>query len=97
MALAYKAVGKEKRSWLLLSFQRVSPGDTEFQQAQQQAKVTLPGRPYRFEMFSKGKFTDAPGNFRRRRVKITNRRILFVDPEHRLILMKVQNGRWAKA
>jgi len=97
MALAYKAVGREKRSWLLLSFQRVSPGDPNFQQAQQEAKITLPGRPYRFEMFSKGKFKDAPGNFRRCRVKITNRRTLFVDPENRIVLMKVQNGRWAKA
>lgn len=97
MALAYKAVGKKRKSWLLLSFERVSPGETEFQQAQQEAKANLPGRPYRFEMFSNGKVTVSPTNFRRRRIKITNRRTLFVDPENRLVLMKAQNGKWTKA
>jgi hypothetical protein len=96
MALAYEAVGKSKEDWLLLSFQRVTPGDVEAQQAQQQAKVTLPGRSYRFEMFSKGSFTTPANNFRRRRVKITNRRTLFVDPENKRVVMKVQNGPWVK-
>lgn len=95
-ALAYKAVGKSKEDWLLLSFQRVTPGDAELLQAQQQAKITLPGRSYRFELFSNGKFTVPQNNFRRRRIKITNRRTLFVDPENRLVLIKVQNGPWAK-
>jgi hypothetical protein len=96
MALAYKAVGKTKDAWLLLSFLRVTPGDTELLQAQKQAKVTLPGRSYRFELFSNGNFTTPANNFRRRRVKITNRRTLFVDPDNRLVLMKVQNGPWVK-
>jgi hypothetical protein len=96
MALAYKVVGKKKNDWLLLSFQRVTPGDTELLQAQQQAKVTLPGRSYRFELFSKGKFTVPANNFRRRRVKITNLRTLFVDPENRIVLLKVHNGQWVK-
>lgn len=97
MALAYRAVGGDKQSWLLLSFQRVTPGDTEFQAAQQQAQRTLPGRVYRFEMFSNGEFKDSPDGFSRRRVKITNRRTLFVDPENRLALIKVLNGPWQKA
>ena len=96
MQLAYKAVKGSKQSWLLLSFTRVSPGDTEFQGAQQQAQLTLPGRVYRFEMFSNGVFKDSPDDFRRRRIKITNRRTLFVDPENRLTLIKVLNGAWQK-
>ncbi|MDT4965739.1 MAG: hypothetical protein QOJ64_476 [Acidobacteriota bacterium] len=96
MALAYKAVRKKKSDWLLISFQRVTPGDTEFQQAQQQAKATLPGRPYRFEMCSTGELQEAPNNFRRRRIKVTNRRTLFVDPDNRIVLLKVLNEKWAR-
>lgn len=97
MALAYRAVGKKKENWLLLSFQRVTPGDAELQGAQQQARVTMPGRSYRFEMFSNGKFMVPKNDFRRRRVKITNRRTLFVDPENGLVLLKRQDGSWVKA
>ena len=97
MSLAYKAVGGAKQDWLLLSFSRVTPGDAEFQTAQQQAQLTLHGRVYRFEMFSNGAFSVPQTDFRRRRIRITNRRTLFVDPENRLALIKVQNGPWKKA
>ena len=77
--------------WFLLSFQRVSPGDPELQQAQIDASTVLPGVTYRFDIFR----IDPPNSsqpsltsFRRKLLPVHDRRLLFVDPEHRLVLLR---------
>lgn len=100
MEVVYRALGLSKDKWLLLSFRRVTPGDQELLLAQQQAQATLPNKVYRFEVFRNGPFT-TPQDFRKRRIKITDRRILFAgpnrnNPENSRVLMKKENGNFVK-
>lgn len=102
MEVVYRALGLEKRDWLILSFRRATPGEQELVQAQQQSHTTLPGKVYRFEVFRNGTFTTPQADFRKRRIKIRDRRILFAEPdrsnpENSRVLMKKQNGPFAKA
>jgi hypothetical protein len=102
MEVVYRAIGLKKDNWLILSFRRVTPGDQELLQAQQQSHTTLPGKVYRFEVFRNGTFTTPQENFRKRRIKISDRRILFAgpdrnNPENSRVLMKKQNGPFVKA
>jgi hypothetical protein len=95
-------VGLNKTNWLTLSFRRVTPGDAELVEAQQQAQTTLSRQVYRFELFRNGNFTASPTDIRKRRVKISDLRILFAgpdigDPENTRVLMKKQNEKFIKA
>lgn len=101
MVFVYSAVGLNKTDWLVLSFRRVTPGDAELVQAQQQAQTTLSRQVYRFELFRKGSFVTSPADFHKRRVKITDLRILFAgpdinDPEKTRVLMKKENGKFIR-
>jgi hypothetical protein len=102
MAVTYRALGLGKDKWLVLSFRRVTPGDQELVQAQQQSKTTLPGKVYRIEVFRNGTFTTPQADFRKRRIKITDHRILFAGPDRNntqnsRVLMKKQNGSFIRA
>jgi hypothetical protein len=102
MEVVYRAIRLKKDDWLVLSFRRVTPGDQELLQAQQESQTTLPGKVYRFEVFRNGTFTTPTEDFRKRRIKITDHRILFAgpdrtNPENSRVLMKKQNGPFTKA
>jgi hypothetical protein len=102
MAVVYSAISLEKENWLILSFRRVTPGDQELLQAQLESKTTLSGKAYRFEVFRNGTFTTPPEDFRKRRIKIKDRRVLFAgpdrdNPQNSRVLMKKQNGRFVRA
>jgi hypothetical protein len=96
MALAYRMLGAKKTDWIVLSFRRVNPGAPELIAAQTQAQLTLPGRVYRFEVFSNPHTTPTvPGTqFRKRRIKITGRTTLFVDADNRRVLSKAGAAAW---
>jgi hypothetical protein len=100
MEVVYRALGPDKQQWLILSFRRVTPGDQELVLAQQQSQTTLPGKVYRFEVFRNGPLT-TPQDFRKRRIKITDHRILFAgpdrnNPENSRVLMKKENDKFVK-
>lgn len=102
MAVVYRAIRLKKEDWLILSFRRVSPGDEELLQAQQQSRTTLSGKVYRFEVFRNGTFTTSQEDFRKRRIKISDRRVLFAgpdrnNPDNSRVLMQKQNGPFVKA
>ena len=102
MEVVYRAIRLRKQDWLILSFRRVSPGDQELLQAQQQSHTTLSGKVYRFEVFRNGTFTTPQEDFRKRRIKISDRRVLFAgpnrnNPDNSRVLMKKQNGPFVKA
>lgn len=102
MELVYRAIRLRKQDWLILSFRRVSPGDQELLQAQQQSHTTLSGKVYRFEVFRNGTFTTSQEDFRKRRIKISDHRVLFAgpdrnNPDNSRVLMKKQNGPFVKA
>ncbi len=94
MALVYKTLGGKKADWIVLSFRTVAAGNDELQQAQQQAKMILPGPTYRFEVFAKSKPFIPGQQFRKRRIKITRRVTLFADPHNRRVLSKGSSGTW---
>jgi hypothetical protein len=97
----------ERQFWKLLSFQITPRGTPELQQAQMEAGIVLPGLEiYRLVLFpvavtAKGKPTNGPvvaaPNFTRKRIMITTKFFLFVDPAQRLVLVKQQDDpRWRK-
>jgi len=101
MEVVYRALRLKKDDWLILSFRRVTPGDLELLQAEEQSQ-TLPGKVYRFEVFSNGTFTTPKTDFRKRRIKIKDRRVLFAapdrnNPENSRVLMQKQNAKFVKA
>jgi len=101
IATVYRTLGLQKSDWLVLSFQRVTAGDPELLQAQQQAQTTLPGDVYRFEVFRNGTPTTPQNDFRKRWIKIKDPRILFVAPDvvapgHSRVLVKKQNSSWVR-
>jgi hypothetical protein len=84
--------------WKLLSFQVAPRGIPELQQAQLDAQTVLPSAfVYRLELFpvavltngepSEGPVIRAP-DIHKKRIRITERFILFVDPETRLALLR---------
>jgi hypothetical protein len=90
--------------WKLLSFQVSSPPSAELEQAQNEAKANLPGPViYRLELFpvavdakgnpSHGPVLKAP-NFQKKRIRITERYVVFVNPKSRLVLIRKGPNRW---
>jgi hypothetical protein len=73
----------ERTHWKMLSFQNVAHGTPELERARQDAQVLLAGDVYRIELFPRGRVQSVPGNVRKKRVRITQRFVLFVDPTHR--------------
>jgi hypothetical protein len=96
MNFAYQALGLTKQSWLVLGFRRVTPGDPELLQAQQQAQLTLPGNVYRFDVIRNSTPTPVSDDFRKRRFRVQGRVILFVDPRSHRVLLKQENGSFLK-
>jgi hypothetical protein len=96
MALAYKILGGSKINWIVLSFRRINPGTPELVTAQSEAQLSLPGRAYRFEVFSNPHTEPSvPGTqFRKRRFKIEGRVTLFVDAENWRVLSKEAGATW---
>ena len=96
MSFAYQALGLSKRNWLVLGFRRVTPGDPELLRAQQQARLTLPGDVYRFDVFLNGASTVIPGDFDGIRFgvrfDVRGRIILFVDPRNHRVLLGREDG-----
>jgi hypothetical protein len=83
--ISAKTLTTERGHWKMLSFQNVAQGTPELERARLDAQVLLPGNIYRIEFFPKpkGKPLDVPGNFRKKRLRITQRFVLFVDPVSR--------------
>jgi hypothetical protein len=102
MVLVYRMLGattrKQKMDWVVLSFRTVTPGDPESQAAQAEAEVGLPGDVYRVEVFrNPRKLTtsdDMDFDFRKVRMEITDRQLLFVDPVNRRVLRFPVEGKW---
>jgi hypothetical protein len=76
-------LSKERLRWKMLSFQKVFQGTPELEQAKVDARVMLPGDVYRLEFFPAAKPKLVPGDFRKQRIEITKRYLLFVDPASR--------------
>jgi hypothetical protein len=89
-----------KNRWLVLGFRQVTPGAPELLQAQQQARLTLPGDVYRFDVaenvFRNVRPRPVPGDFGATRFgvrgRVLGRVILFVDPQNHRVLLKEGNG-----
>jgi hypothetical protein len=98
MALVYQGLRRRPEDWLVLSFRTTTPGETELMKAQEEARATLSGRVYRFEVFARSNSIASPAGPQKRRVEIADRRILFADPRNQRVLMRVDepNGRWKK-
>lgn len=75
----------------MLGFRRVTPGDPELLQAQQQAQLTLPDDVYRFDVIRNSTPTPV-SDFRKRRFRVQGRVILFVDPQNHRVLLSRENG-----
>lgn len=90
MVLTYRTLehvtGMGRENFAVLSFRHTTPGETELVQAQAQAGTALPGRAYRFETFRRGALSPAKDP-RKRRMRIVDPCTLFVDPEHRRVLI----------
>jgi hypothetical protein len=90
----------ERRFWKLISFRLVSHGTPELELAQQQAQTTLPGDVYRFALLAvaldangkptNGPVLDAP-NFLKKRIAVTRKFLVFVDPVNQRALVKEQS------
>ena len=95
MALVHKSLGGDAGDWVVLSFKPITAGDPELQQAQQQAQMSLPGHAYRFEVFKNSSAPFIPGTqFRKRRIKITEKVTLFADAQHRRVLFSEAGKPW---
>ena len=92
MNFAYQALGLEMESWLILGFRRITPGDPELLQAQQETQLTLPDAVYRFDVIRNSTPTTVSDNFRKRRFRVQGRVILFVDPRNHRVLLRRENG-----
>jgi hypothetical protein len=92
MDFAYQALGREKESWLVLGFRRVTPGGPELLQAQQEAQLTLPGDVYRFDVIRNSAPAPVSGDVRKRRFSVQGRVILFVDPRNHRVLLRRESG-----
>ena len=92
MDFAYQALGQEKESWLVLGFRLVPPGDPELLQAQQEALITLPEGVYRFDVIRNSTPAPVSDDFRKRRFRVQDRVILFVDPRNHRVLLRRENG-----
>jgi hypothetical protein len=92
-----RSLRKERGQWKLFSFLNVLQGAPELEQAKLDAGVLLPGDVYRLEFFPAQRSVKVPGNFRKRRIEITQRFVLFVDPISREIAVKERSAvRWHK-
>jgi hypothetical protein len=86
--------------WLIVSFRRVSPGDPELQQAQQQAGQVLRGPVYYARAsFLNGSDPSKPvaGDPRRRRIALSRQNELFVAPDEPVALRRRLQQPWAVA
>jgi hypothetical protein len=91
IALAYRVLGGNRNVWSVLSFLQVLPGDAELQRAQIDASTVLAGAVYRIDVFRidpQNPSQPSPTSFRRARLPVRDRRFLFVDPDHRLVLVR---------
>ena len=92
MNFAYQALGLDKESWLVLGFRRITPGDPELLQAQQETQLTLPDDVYRFDVIRNSTPTTVSDDFRKRRFRVQGRVILLVDPQNHRVLLSRENG-----
>jgi hypothetical protein len=81
-----------RQRWLVLGFRRVTPGDPELLQAQQEALLTLPDGVYRFDVIRNSTPVPVSDDFRKRRFRVQGRVILFVDPRNHRVLLRQENG-----
>jgi hypothetical protein len=81
------SLDKIRLHWKLLSFQVAVHGSPELEQAQIDAGTILPGSVYRVVFFPSGPVVDA-SDFRKKRIKITEKYSLFVDAANRLVLVR---------
>jgi hypothetical protein len=93
-AILERELGGPPRTWVVLSFRRLNPGDPDQREAEDAAGAMLLGQTYRFEMFRKNQPFDAPHAPRKRRMELRDRTIAFVDPFHLQLLLKPTAGRW---
>ena len=89
MALVYRAVGGNRNDWMLLSFRKASVQSPEVQAAMAEAQTTAVQEPvYFFDLFEFSEPTESPDDFRRRRIPIRGRHLMYCDPDRRIVLMK---------
>jgi hypothetical protein len=87
-ALAYRALGGERNNWMLLSFRLVSVESPEVQAAQAEAQALLQEPAYFFEFYAFSDPQVSPADFRRRRIAISHRQLLYCEPRRRIVLLK---------
>jgi hypothetical protein len=92
MNFAYQALGLPKQRWLVLGFRRVTPGDPELLQVEQEALLTLPDRVYRFDVIRNSTPAPVSDDFLMRRFHVQGRVLLFVDPRNHRVLLSRENG-----
>jgi hypothetical protein len=100
MAFTYAVIGGDPNKLFVLSFRRLSTGDSELQQAQIDTSTVLPGTAYRIDLFRADATTEikSASDFRKRLLPITDRRLFIVDPKSRLVLQRRANqALWARA
>jgi hypothetical protein len=86
---------RERLKWKILSFLTVAHGTPELERAKREAGVLLPGDVYRLELIPARKPRPAPRNFRKQRIEITQRFLLFVDPVSREVAVREKaQGTW---
>lgn len=98
MALTYQALGGGgnisgvRNALYLLSFRRVSSGDTELQQALQETSTVMGTDVFRVDMCVAAQVQDQPSptDHRVRHLPIVGRRLVFTDPENGRVLHKLE-------
>jgi hypothetical protein len=93
-AILERELGGEPKTWVVLSFRRLNPGDPDQRDAEDQAGSMLLGQTYRYEFFRKNAPFDAPHAPRKRRMELRDHTIAFVDPLHMHLLLKPAVGKW---
>ena len=99
MGLAYRAIAgtgnisAARNSHYILSFQSVSSGNSELQDAIQQTNTIVGNTVFRIDLSRVSNVQDqpSPNDHRKRLLPIVGRRLMFVDPENQIVLSKAAN------
>lgn len=100
IATCYSVVGGDRNMRFVVSFRKVSAGDSELQRAQLDTSTVLTGEVYRIDMILGGEATEQshPTDFRRSLLPIQDRQVFLTSPRTDTALRKRSNqAAWSRA
>jgi hypothetical protein len=100
IATCYSVVGGDRNMRFVVSFRKVSAGDSELQRAQLDTSTVLTGDVYRIDMILGGEATEQPHptDFRRSLLPIQDRQVFLTSPRTGTALRKRSNqAAWSRA